>query len=160
MIWKRVTVGHVHRGHSKKVPPACTLIDRALRSQSAKTGVRVVQFLPHATGVHLAGIASYSRLHFGLADLRRARYVAPPGHPSAAAALGAPPVRRAPGTCRALARTQTWQTFLVNHVQQVASVDYFTVPTATFRVLSVLVVSSHNTGGPYISFQSPFICPP
>ena len=33
--------------------------------------------------------------------------------------------------------SQTWRTFLANHVSQLASVDFFTVPTATFRVLFV-----------------------
>ena len=37
----------------------------------------------------------------------------------------------------------TWRTFLINHVSQLASVDFFTVPTATFRVLFVVVVLSH-----------------
>ena len=32
--------------------------------------------------------------------------------------------------------SQTWSTFLNNHVAQLASVDFFTVPTVTFRVLS------------------------
>ena len=38
----------------------------------------------------------------------------------------------------------TWRTFLANHVAQLASVDFFTVPTATFRVLFVFVVLSHD----------------
>jgi transposase InsO family protein len=36
--------------------------------------------------------------------------------------------------------SQTWKTFLRNHTQQIAAIDFFTVPTATFRVLSVFVV--------------------
>jgi len=40
--------------------------------------------------------------------------------------------------------SQTWRTFLTNHVSQIASVDFFTVPTATFRVLFVFVVLSHD----------------
>ena len=32
--------------------------------------------------------------------------------------------------------SQTWRTFLANHVDELASVDFFTVPTATFRVAS------------------------
>jgi transposase InsO family protein len=44
---------------------------------------------------------------------------------------------RAPGA-------QTWRTFLTNHVAQLASIDFFTVPTATFRVLFVFVVLSHD----------------
>jgi transposase InsO family protein len=38
----------------------------------------------------------------------------------------------------------TWRTFLTNHVSQIASVDFFTVPTATFRVLFVFVVLLHD----------------
>jgi len=38
----------------------------------------------------------------------------------------------------------TWRTFLRTHLSQCASMDFFTVPTATFRVLFVLVVLSHD----------------
>jgi hypothetical protein len=40
--------------------------------------------------------------------------------------------------------SQSWRTFLTNHVPQLASIDFFTVPTATFRVLFVFVVLSHD----------------
>jgi hypothetical protein len=40
--------------------------------------------------------------------------------------------------------SQNWRTFLSNHAAQLASMDFFTVPTATFRVLFVLVVLSHD----------------
>ena len=40
--------------------------------------------------------------------------------------------------------SQSWRTFLTNHVAQRASIDFFTVPTATFRVLFVFVVLSHD----------------
>jgi hypothetical protein len=40
--------------------------------------------------------------------------------------------------------SQSWRTFLANHVSQLASIDFFTVPTATFRVLFVFVVLSHD----------------
>jgi putative transposase len=39
--------------------------------------------------------------------------------------------------------SQTWRTFLANHLEQMASIDFFVVPTATFRVLFVFVVLSH-----------------
>jgi putative transposase len=39
--------------------------------------------------------------------------------------------------------SQTWRTFLTNHVSQLASV-FFTVPTATFRVLFVFVALLHD----------------
>jgi putative transposase len=38
----------------------------------------------------------------------------------------------------------TWRTFLRAHVSQLASIDFFTVPTATFRVLFVLLILSHD----------------
>jgi hypothetical protein len=40
--------------------------------------------------------------------------------------------------------SQSWRTFLANHVSQLASIDFFTVPTAIFRVLFVFVVLSHD----------------
>lgn len=40
--------------------------------------------------------------------------------------------------------SQTWRTFLNNHLASAASMDLFTVPTLTGRVLFVLVVLSHE----------------
>jgi transposase InsO family protein len=40
--------------------------------------------------------------------------------------------------------SQTWRTFLTNHLAQTAAIDFFTVPTVTFRVLFVFVVLSHE----------------
>ena len=40
--------------------------------------------------------------------------------------------------------TQTWKTFLHNHVGQLVSIDFFTVPTVTMRVLYVFVVLEHR----------------
>src|SRR4051812_20917801 len=39
---------------------------------------------------------------------------------------------------------QTWKTFLHNHVGQMISIDFFTVPTITMRVLFVLIVLEHD----------------
>ena len=39
--------------------------------------------------------------------------------------------------------SQTWRTFLTNHVGTLASIDFFTVPTATFRVFYIFVVLAH-----------------
>jgi hypothetical protein len=36
--------------------------------------------------------------------------------------------------------TQTWKTFLHNHLGQLVSIDFFTVPTVTMRVLFVFIV--------------------
>src|SRR5262245_44522063 len=40
--------------------------------------------------------------------------------------------------------SQTWRTFLDNHVKEIVSIDFFTVPTAAFRMIFVLVVLAHN----------------
>ncbi len=40
--------------------------------------------------------------------------------------------------------SQTWKTFLRNHIKDMASIDFFTVPTATFRVMYVFIVLSHE----------------
>jgi putative transposase len=41
-------------------------------------------------------------------------------------------------------RPQTWRTFLTNHVATLGSVDFFTVPTVTGRILFVFVVLLHH----------------
>ncbi|MGH9391194.1 MAG: integrase core domain-containing protein [Vicinamibacteria bacterium] len=38
----------------------------------------------------------------------------------------------------------TWRTFLENHVTDLVSIDFFTVPTASFRVLFALVILAHD----------------
>ena len=40
--------------------------------------------------------------------------------------------------------SQTWRTFLNNHLEQMVAVDFFVVPTVTFRVLFVFVVLAHE----------------
>jgi hypothetical protein len=40
--------------------------------------------------------------------------------------------------------SQTWKTFLHNHLGQMASVDFFTVPTISLKVLFVFVVLEHR----------------
>ena len=40
--------------------------------------------------------------------------------------------------------SQSWRTFLNNHLPDLVSIDFFTVPTATFRVLYVFIVLSHE----------------
>ncbi len=40
--------------------------------------------------------------------------------------------------------SQSWRAFLKNHGGETIALDFLTVPTATFRVLFVLVVLSHN----------------
>ena len=40
--------------------------------------------------------------------------------------------------------SQTWRTFLANHVRDLVSLDFFTVPTARLRVLFVIVVLAHR----------------
>ena len=40
--------------------------------------------------------------------------------------------------------SQAWRTFLENHIRELVSIDFLTVPTLSFRVLFVSVVLSHN----------------
>ncbi len=40
--------------------------------------------------------------------------------------------------------SQTWRTFLDNHAKHITAIDFFTVPTATFRVLYVLLILHHE----------------
>jgi len=40
--------------------------------------------------------------------------------------------------------SQTWRTFLDNHIKDIVAVDFFTVPTATFRILFTFVVLRHD----------------
>ena len=47
------------------------------------------------------------------------------------------PKRRSPPS-------QTWPTFLTNHVPDLVSVDFFTVPTARLRVMFVFIVLAHD----------------
>jgi len=39
--------------------------------------------------------------------------------------------------------SQTWRTFLKNHAKDLVSVDFFTVPTVTFRIFYVFIVLRH-----------------
>jgi transposase InsO family protein len=40
--------------------------------------------------------------------------------------------------------SQTWRTFLRNHVGQIVAADFFVVPTATCRLLFVLILLAHD----------------
>jgi transposase InsO family protein len=40
--------------------------------------------------------------------------------------------------------SQTWRAFLQNHMKDLVSIDFFVVPTATFRVLYVFLVLEHQ----------------
>ena len=40
--------------------------------------------------------------------------------------------------------SQTWRTFLTNHVDQIMAADFFVVPTVTCRLLFVLVILAHD----------------
>jgi transposase InsO family protein len=40
--------------------------------------------------------------------------------------------------------SQAWKTFLANHTTDLVSVDFFTVPTATFRIMYVFVILHHE----------------
>jgi hypothetical protein len=40
--------------------------------------------------------------------------------------------------------TQSWKTFLHNHLGQLVSIDFFTVPTVTMKVLLVFILLEHR----------------
>jgi transposase InsO family protein len=40
--------------------------------------------------------------------------------------------------------SQTWRSFLDNHLQDIVAIDFFSVPTATFRILFAFVVLQHD----------------
>jgi hypothetical protein len=40
--------------------------------------------------------------------------------------------------------SQTWRTFLENHCKELVSIDFFTVPTVTFRILYAFIVLAHD----------------
>lgn len=40
--------------------------------------------------------------------------------------------------------SQTWKVFLKNHMSEILAMDFFTVPTASLRVLFVLVILEHE----------------
>ncbi|MDQ3172913.1 MAG: integrase core domain-containing protein [Acidobacteriota bacterium] len=40
--------------------------------------------------------------------------------------------------------SQTWHTFLENHVKELVSIDFLVVPTVSFRILFVFVVLAHD----------------
>jgi putative transposase len=40
--------------------------------------------------------------------------------------------------------SQTWKTFLTNHLKEMVSTDFFVVPTVSFRLLFVFLVLSHE----------------
>ena len=44
--------------------------------------------------------------------------------------------------------SQTWRTFLKNHMTNMVSADFFVVPTITFRLLFVFVIHSHDRRRP------------
>jgi putative transposase len=44
--------------------------------------------------------------------------------------------------------SQSWRTFLKNHARDLVAVDFFTVPTISFRVLFVFVVLAHHRRRP------------
>jgi putative transposase len=60
------------------------------------------------------------------------------------ASISAKPVLASTWSVIAKPPTQTWRTFLENHIHQLVSVDFFTVPTIRFQVLYVFLVLAHE----------------
>jgi len=40
--------------------------------------------------------------------------------------------------------SQSWRAFLADHIGQIMAADFFVVPTATYRLLFVLVIIAHE----------------
>ena len=40
--------------------------------------------------------------------------------------------------------SQTWRTFLENHLTQLVSIDFFTLPTIRFQILYLFLVLAHD----------------
>jgi transposase InsO family protein len=59
-------------------------------------------------------------------------------------AVSAGSIRRYRGRRPQPPPSETWRTFLANHAAQIWAADLFTVPTATFRTLSVLFFITHD----------------
>ena len=55
--------------------------------------------------------------------------------------------------------SQTWRTFLANHVDQIVAADFFVVPTVTYRLLFVLVILAHRRRARRARRASPRIRP-
>jgi hypothetical protein len=53
-------------------------------------------------------------------------------------------VRKYRPKARVHGRDQTWKSFLKNHAKELIAVDFFAVPTATFRALYVFLVLAHE----------------
>ena len=53
--------------------------------------------------------------------------------------------------------SQNWRTFLRNHIGQVVAADFFVVPTATYRLLFVLVLLAHDRRDAFDTSRSPRI---
>lgn len=49
--------------------------------------------------------------------------------------------------------SQTWRAFLDNHAEELIALDFFTVPTATFRIFFVLIILSHDRPGKVVEFK-------
>lgn len=47
-------------------------------------------------------------------------------------------------TCPGKPPSQNWKSFLTNHAGEMAAIDFFTVPTVTFKVLYGFVVLLHD----------------
>jgi putative transposase len=43
-----------------------------------------------------------------------------------------------------VARGRSWRTFLDNHLAAIITIAFFTVPTASFRVLFVMMALAHH----------------
>ena len=50
--------------------------------------------------------------------------------------------------------SQIWKTFLLNHAGEIAAIDFFTMPTVTYRIFYVFAVLRHSVGNGHFSSSS------
>src|SRR5438094_1591397 len=108
------------RGCRQPLPPyessaSCRLSEQRERSPSEADAVLAKDSAPRIHG-------ELMKLGFNVAERTVSRLM---------------PRRRSPPS-------QTWRTFLDNHVRDLVALDFFTVPTAGLRVLFVLIVLAHH----------------
>ena len=55
-------------------------------------------------------------------------------------------------------KSQTWLTFLRNHLEVSWAMDFFTVPTVRFQILYILVILNHSRRQVVQNVEVPQMC--
>ena len=114
--WHRQWLRHRWTRHSKRIRPGRPSTDAAIRALVCK--MAAANPLWGAPRIH----GELRKLGITLSERTVSRLLRRPGRPP----------------------SQTWRTFLTNHVGTLVSMDFLTVPTLTGRVLFVVVLLTHQ----------------